>query len=286
MENMEHPPKDKPAEVQQEPQQPEPQQEQQQQEPQRPGQHGGPTVNALLAVVQQDTKMLLQKPRPTPGLEQSSTPQSTESPHHGAVPPETIEYLKAWMKSPEHVDNPYPTTEEKRRIVADTGINIKQLSNWFANNRRRFWKPRVKGAVSAGPEHPVPAMLPDAMNVGLPQQPRGPSQKTAGRPAGKKGKKKQEKKFEKKSGRTRKSSSNLRPGQGRKPKVHIIDDDPHRLTNPLVDYQRLIQITLMRPSYTFVVTLSFIDKIHIRCLFMPVCWDLRFLLLSKGLMLG
>ena len=46
--------------------------------------------------------------------------------------------------SPEHVAHPYPTEKEKAQIMADTGIELKQLTNWFVNNRKRFWKPRVE----------------------------------------------------------------------------------------------------------------------------------------------
>ena len=28
--------------------------------------------------------------------------------------------------------------------MADTGIELKQLTNWFVNNRKRYWKPRVE----------------------------------------------------------------------------------------------------------------------------------------------
>jgi hypothetical protein len=48
------------------------------------------------------------------------------------------------MMSPEHVTHPYPTEQEKTQIMADTGIELKQLTNWFVNNRKRFWKPRVE----------------------------------------------------------------------------------------------------------------------------------------------
>ena len=40
-----------------------------------------------------------------------------------------------------HVTNPYPTECEKATIISDTGIEARQLSNWFTNNRKRFWKP-------------------------------------------------------------------------------------------------------------------------------------------------
>ncbi|CAJ1949267.1 unnamed protein product [Cylindrotheca closterium] len=61
-----------------------------------------------------------------------------------SLPTETVEYLKAWMMSPEHIAHPYPTEPEKAQIMADTGIELKQLTNWFVNNRKRYWKPRVE----------------------------------------------------------------------------------------------------------------------------------------------
>jgi hypothetical protein len=61
-----------------------------------------------------------------------------------SLPQETVDYLKEWMMSPEHIAHPYPTDQEKAQIMADTGIELKQLTNWFVNNRKRFWKPRVE----------------------------------------------------------------------------------------------------------------------------------------------
>jgi hypothetical protein len=48
------------------------------------------------------------------------------------------------MMSPDHITHPYPTEQEKAQIMAETGIELKQLTNWFVNNRKRFWKPRVE----------------------------------------------------------------------------------------------------------------------------------------------
>ena len=62
----------------------------------------------------------------------------TDSPRR--LPPEAVEYLKAWMTSSDHVNYPYPTEEEKAEIVAATGIELKQLSNWLVNHRQRYWK--------------------------------------------------------------------------------------------------------------------------------------------------
>lgn len=60
------------------------------------------------------------------------------------LPRSTVDYLKNWMMSPEHIAHPYPTEKEKAEIMAATGIEGKQLTNWFVNNRKRFWKPRVE----------------------------------------------------------------------------------------------------------------------------------------------
>ena len=48
------------------------------------------------------------------------------------------------MMSAEHIAHPYPTEQEKVEIMNDTGIELKQLTNWFVNNRKRYWKPRVE----------------------------------------------------------------------------------------------------------------------------------------------
>jgi hypothetical protein len=64
-----------------------------------------------------------------------------------SLPAEVVEYLKAWMMSPDHIAHPYPTEQEKAHIMADTGIELKQLTNWFVNNRKRFWKPRVEARI-------------------------------------------------------------------------------------------------------------------------------------------
>lgn len=61
-----------------------------------------------------------------------------------SLPCHVVEYLKTWLMSPEHINHPYPSESEKARMVADTGIEMKRLNNWFVNNRIRFWKPRFE----------------------------------------------------------------------------------------------------------------------------------------------
>lgn len=72
-----------------------------------------------------------------------------------SLPAETVDYLKAWMMSPEHIAHPYPTEQEKAQIMADTGIELKQLTNWFVNNRKRYWKPRVEARLQQQVQLPV-----------------------------------------------------------------------------------------------------------------------------------
>ena len=73
-----------------------------------------------------------------------TTKKSNGKRKSASLPSETVEYLKAWMMSPEHIAHPYPTEQEKVEIMKDTGIELKQLTNWFVNNRKRYWKPRVE----------------------------------------------------------------------------------------------------------------------------------------------
>ncbi|KAF2449666.1 hypothetical protein P171DRAFT_427840 [Karstenula rhodostoma CBS 690.94] len=43
--------------------------------------------------------------------------------------------LKDWMIA--HIDNPYPTEEEKEALGKQAGLSLSQISNWMANTRRR-----------------------------------------------------------------------------------------------------------------------------------------------------
>ena len=73
--------------------------------------------------------------------------------------PDVIDYLRAWMMSPEHVQHPYPTEEEKADIITATGIDKKQLTCWFSNNRKRYWKPmmdKLRAQYGLGKSDPLP----------------------------------------------------------------------------------------------------------------------------------
>eukprot|EP00970_Alexandrium_tamarense_P017779 scaffold11237_cov115-Alexandrium_tamarense.AAC.1 len=81
---------------------------------------------------------------------------SATSSKSASLPQETVDYLKAWMMSTKHISNPYPNKHEKAEIMAKTGIEPKQLTNWFVNNRKRYWQPRVEAKLQ-------PAMAPSRL---------------------------------------------------------------------------------------------------------------------------
>eukprot|EP00970_Alexandrium_tamarense_P015004 scaffold4566_cov103-Alexandrium_tamarense.AAC.1 len=73
------------------------------------------------------------------------------------LPQETVDYLKAWMMSTKHINYPYPNEQEKAEIMAKTGIEPKQLTNWFVNNRKRYLKRREQQPTTNGASNPAPA---------------------------------------------------------------------------------------------------------------------------------
>lgn len=49
------------------------------------------------------------------------------------------EFMIGWFIA--HKDNPYPTPDERTQIAEKTGLTEQQVRNWFANMRKRHWKP-------------------------------------------------------------------------------------------------------------------------------------------------
>ncbi|KAH7474151.1 Homeobox protein knotted-1-like LET6 [Phytophthora ramorum] len=54
------------------------------------------------------------------------------------------EFLVAWFLA--HKDNPYPSPDERTEIADKTGLAEQQVRNWFANMRKRHWKPNRSNA--------------------------------------------------------------------------------------------------------------------------------------------
>ncbi|TYZ64575.1 hypothetical protein PybrP1_001486 [[Pythium] brassicae (nom. inval.)] len=49
------------------------------------------------------------------------------------------EFMRGWFLA--HKANPYPSAEERAQIADKTGLTEQQVRNWFANMRKRHWKP-------------------------------------------------------------------------------------------------------------------------------------------------
>jgi hypothetical protein len=101
------------------------------------------------------------------------------------LPAGAVATLKAWLLSPEHFTHPYPTPQDQVMLMQKTGIDKKQLKNWFTNARRRIWKPMLKkqleqgklAATSTGGGVAMPGMVPGMIVTGIPgQMPGHPEQ--------------------------------------------------------------------------------------------------------------
>ncbi|XP_078157958.1 homeobox protein knotted-1-like 5 isoform X2 [Carex rostrata] len=65
----------------------------------------------------------------------------------GKLPGDTASLLKSWWQS--HSKWPYPTEEDKARLVQETGLQLKQINNWFINQRKRNWHSNPCGPVKS-----------------------------------------------------------------------------------------------------------------------------------------
>uniref|UniRef100_M4BV65 Homeobox domain-containing protein n=1 Tax=Hyaloperonospora arabidopsidis (strain Emoy2) TaxID=559515 RepID=M4BV65_HYAAE len=77
-------------------------------------------------------------------VEKSTQQRRKKGTRRGTLHPEAKNVLKAWMFSPEHFAHPYPSEEEKEELATEAGIEVKQLSNWFTNARKRLWQPVLR----------------------------------------------------------------------------------------------------------------------------------------------
>ncbi|KAI4349896.1 hypothetical protein L6164_010439 [Bauhinia variegata] len=57
----------------------------------------------------------------------------------GKLPKDARTALMNWWNT--HYRWPYPTEEEKLKLAEITGLDQKQINNWFINQRKRHWKP-------------------------------------------------------------------------------------------------------------------------------------------------
>ncbi|KAI3696497.1 hypothetical protein L1987_79515 [Smallanthus sonchifolius] len=83
--------------------------------------------------------------------------QFTKKKKKGKLPKEARQTLLDWWNS--HNKWPYPTEGDKISLVETTGLDPKQINNWFINQRKRHWKPSeevqlaIMGGLPAIPGH-------------------------------------------------------------------------------------------------------------------------------------
>ena len=83
-------------------------------------------------------------------MDEGSSGKKKGSKSRRELPEGAVATLKAWLLSPEHFTHPYPTPQDQIMLMQKTGIDKKQLKNWFTNARRRIWKPMLKKQLEQG----------------------------------------------------------------------------------------------------------------------------------------
>ncbi|KAJ8526860.1 hypothetical protein K7X08_029337 [Anisodus acutangulus] len=64
----------------------------------------------------------------------------------GKLPGDTTTVLKSWWQ--QHSKWPYPTEDDKAKLVEETGLQLKQINNWFINQRKRNWHSNSESVTS------------------------------------------------------------------------------------------------------------------------------------------
>ncbi|XP_061364194.1 homeobox protein HD1-like [Gastrolobium bilobum] len=64
----------------------------------------------------------------------------------GKLPGDTTSVLKIWWQ--QHAKWPYPTEDDKAKLVEETGLQLKQINNWFINQRKRNWHSNSQSVTS------------------------------------------------------------------------------------------------------------------------------------------
>ncbi|XP_040378656.1 homeobox protein knotted-1-like 8 [Oryza brachyantha] len=67
----------------------------------------------------------------------------------GKLPREARQKLLHWWEL--HYKWPYPSETEKATLAQSTGLDQKQINNWFINQRKRHWKPTPAAGAAAFP---------------------------------------------------------------------------------------------------------------------------------------
>lgn len=98
---------------------------------------GGETENTQVSREDQELKDTLL--RKFGGHISSLKHEFSKKKKKGKLPNEARQTLLEWWDS--HYKWPYPTEADKISLAESTGLDQKQINNWFINQRKRHWKP-------------------------------------------------------------------------------------------------------------------------------------------------
>ena len=59
---------------------------------------------------------------------------------------ESRRILRTWVTM--HIEDPYPSMQEKQRLAAAANLTMKQVNDWFTNYRKRHWDDEIKTMAS------------------------------------------------------------------------------------------------------------------------------------------
>jgi hypothetical protein len=91
-------------------------------------------INANVVTSRDESKNVESQPK-------TSNKSSTISRKH-QLPDRAVEILNEWFD--EHIQNPYPSLDDKERLAKAGGINVKQVNAWFSNRRNRSQNTKPK----------------------------------------------------------------------------------------------------------------------------------------------
>ncbi|KAK7387726.1 hypothetical protein VNO78_22516 [Psophocarpus tetragonolobus] len=109
--------------------------------------------NSIIDPQAEDQELKGQLLRKYRGYLGSLKQEFTKKRKKGKLPKEARQQLLEWWSR--HYKWPYPSESQKLALAESTGLDQKQINNWFINQRKRHWKPSEDMQfVVVDPSHP------------------------------------------------------------------------------------------------------------------------------------
>ncbi|URE21359.1 homeobox protein [Musa troglodytarum] len=100
---------------------------------------GGETELPELDASAEDRELKHQLLRKYSGYLSSLRQELSKKKKKGKLPKDARQQLLNWWEL--HYKWPYPSETQKVALAESTGLDLKQINNWFINQRKRHWKP-------------------------------------------------------------------------------------------------------------------------------------------------